>query len=211
MILKSVLIQVNSKNEEAALEKSQNRKIDLCALIKKLEPMMERERFLHSLGAYHTMLLLAERFGLDSQTAAVAGLLHDCARIAAQEDSERILDGGAVPISAEDMPFPKIWHARLGAAMARSVFGIVDESIAEAIRIHPTGAPDMSPLAIALFIADYIEPTRSFENVADFRKLAFADPQNAFRAILKNKTEHIRKKRKTLHPDALRAMEFYLT
>lgn len=210
MILKSCLIQTCINKGEAKLEEAPPQKIDICALITKLESMVERERLLHSLGTCHTMLLLAERFGISRETAALAGLLHDCARSASQEERERILDEGDAPISAEDMAFPKIWHARLGATLARSEFGIADANIVEAIRIHPTGGADMSPLAIALFVADYIEPTRSFENVADFRKLAFADPPNAFRAILKNKMEHIRKKGKPLHPDTLRAMEHYL-
>jgi predicted HD superfamily hydrolase involved in NAD metabolism len=185
---------------------------DISAVVRILEVMVDNERLLHSLGTYHTMLLLARHYGEDLRIAGLTGLLHDCARSAPEEGELSILDVGETPLSAEDMAFPKIWHARLGAVLLKTVFGIENEEIAEAIRVHPTGAPAMSRLARLLYIADYIEPTRSFEDssLGALRVLAFSDMEVSFRTILKHKLGELQRREKSLHPDTLRAHAFYI-
>lgn len=185
---------------------------DISAVVRRLEVMVDNERFLHSLGTYHTMLLLARHYGEDLRIAGLTGLLHDCARIAPGEGEQSSLAVVETPLSVEDMAFPKIWHARLGAMLLKTVFGIENEEMAEAIRVHPTGAPDMSRLARLLYIADYIEPTRSFEDspLRALRVLAFSDMEVAFRTILKHKLSELQGKGNPFHPDTLRAFAFYI-
>jgi predicted HD superfamily hydrolase involved in NAD metabolism len=152
------------------------------------------------------MLLLSKAFGEDMYRAAVAGLVHDCARGLSQDQISEVLKENGIPIPLEDKAFPKIWHARLGAFMLKSKFNIEDREIAEAIRIHPTGAPVMTRLAKLLFIADYIEPTRDFTGVEHLRELAFSDFENTFRIILESKIDHVKQKGKQVHSDAIRAL-----
>jgi len=182
----------------------------LASMIRRLEGLLEHDRLLHSLGTFHTMLLLADGKGKERCRAAVTGLVHDLARGFSKPEIKRRLEAAGVAIAEEDLEFPKIWHARLGAMMLQTVFGIDDPEMTRAVRIHPTGAAEMSDLARRLFVADYIEPTRNFEGVEDLRKLAFRDKDAAFKAVLKRKTDHVRRKGKPLHNDSIEALKNYL-
>ena len=179
-------------------------------IIKQLEKLVDRERFLHSLGTYHTMLILCQEYREDPYEGAVVGLIHDSGRCLEYSRIREMLEEYHNPLSEEDLAFPKLWHARLGAVMLERTFGIKNREMAEAIRVHPTGSPGMSRMGQILYIADYIEPTRDFEGVDRFRNLAFSDRDKAFRAILKSKIAHVRSREQSLHSDSLKALNFYL-
>jgi len=155
------------------------------------------------------MIILAGRYGHDPGEAAITGLLHDCAKGIPPPRIQEIMEEQGYCLEQEVLAYPKLWHARWGAIMAGTMFGIKSKKISEAIRVHPTGAPNMSDLGKLLFIADYIEPTRRFKGVNRFRELAFKDKEEAFKAILEKKIEHVIKKGKPLHQDSLSARKFY--
>jgi len=165
-----------------------------------------RERFLHSLGAMHFATALAHRHGEEPVRAATAGLLHDCGRFASIEQIEAEARRRAVVLPPEDRPYAKVWHALLSADVAASDFGVTDESVLRAIRLHPTGEAEMSRLDRIIFLADYIEPTRHFDGLMELRRLAERDLDNAFRHALECKLRHIRDQGRPLHPRSLRAL-----
>ncbi len=47
---------------------------------RKLQGRLKASRFAHSIGVADTAVKLAKRFGVDTEKAYIAGLLHDCAR-----------------------------------------------------------------------------------------------------------------------------------
>ena len=53
----------------------------------------------------------------------------------------------------------------MGAYFAEHKYGITDPEILEAIRLHSTGAPDMTELDMVVYLADLIEPGRDFDGV----------------------------------------------
>ena len=52
--------------------------------------------------------------------------------------------------------------------IARHIFGVSD-AVYDAIRYHTTGRPDMTMLEKIIYIADYIEPNRTFDGVEAVR------------------------------------------
>ena len=66
----------------------------------------------------------------------------------------------------------KLLHARTGAEIARDVFG-VNDNVYQAIRWHTTGKADMTLLEKIIYMADYIEPTRSFTDLTELRALTY--------------------------------------
>ena len=58
--------------------------------------------------------------------------------------------------------------------MAKYVFGECDE-VCRAIYWHTTGKPDMALMEKIVYIADYMEPNRSFPGVEELRKAVFQD------------------------------------
>ena len=55
---------------------------------------------------------------------------------------------------------PFLLHAKLGAYLAETIYEVKDPEILHAIKVHTTGAADMSVLDKIIYIADFIEPGR---------------------------------------------------
>jgi predicted HD superfamily hydrolase involved in NAD metabolism len=161
------------------------------------------ERVLHVLGTAHTAVALARRWEIDADAALLAALLHDMAKEDKPSALRRIMESAPEWSETDDEHYPAIWHAVAGAILAVRDYG-VSESVARAILYHPTGAPDMDPLARVVFLADYIEPTRNWDGVENLRQLAMKDLEQAVRVAVVQKTDHVQSKSKPLHPRSLR-------
>ncbi len=152
------------------------------ALLRKL---LTPARFRHSLHTAELALRLAPAAGVPQQKAALAALLHDCARDLSPEALRRRCLKRA-PRAAQ--PFlllkeaPVLAHAWAGAALAAEEFGVKDPEILEAIALHATGAPGMGPLARLIYVSDLANRGRAFREAELVRKLAFKDFEAAFRA-----------------------------
>ena len=138
----------------------------------KLRGMMNPHRFEHTLGVRREAVRLAARYRLPVQRAARAGLLHDCAkgmplpvmrRIAVENRlaQEEMLSSGA------------LLHGPVGAYLAQTQFGVRDEAILDAIRNHTIGRPGMTPLELAIFVADATEEGREdYAGLNEIRQLS---------------------------------------
>ena len=101
----------------------------------------------------------------------------------------------------------QLLHAKTGAAVAKAVFGM-PEDICRAICRHTTGKPRMSLLEKIIYLADYIEPTRSFPGVDTLRELAYSDLDMALMRGLEMSVEDIRARGDEPYVDTLDALEY---
>lgn len=69
---------------------------------------------------------------------------------------------------------PQLLHAKTGAAAAQSIFGESD-AVVSAIKYHTTGKPDMTALEKIIYLADMIEPNRTYPGVDAIREAAARD------------------------------------
>jgi nicotinate-nucleotide adenylyltransferase len=77
-----------------------------------------------------------------------------------------------------------LWHSFSAAALAKDYYGVKNPDIIKAVENHTIGRADMSILEKILFIADYIEPNRPYENSKEVFKIAFDNLDLAiFKAI----------------------------
>ncbi len=136
--------------------------------------LLKRKRVNHVLGCAEMAVKLARRWGADERTALRAGLLHDVTKAMDGEDQLRLVEKYDIIISDFERSYPKVLHAKTGAAVAKQLFGESDE-VAEAIRWHTTGKANMTLMEKIIYLADYIEPTRSFDGVEQLREMAMVD------------------------------------
>ncbi|MFH0792453.1 MAG: bis(5'-nucleosyl)-tetraphosphatase (symmetrical) YqeK [bacterium] len=175
--------------------------------IDNVRSMMGDKRFHHVLGVMQFAVSLALREGLDAEKAATAALLHDCAKGLKARVIEKEMASCGETIPEEDRLFPGTWHALLGAIRAQRQFGVDDPEILDAIRFHPTSTGDPSPLTKLLFVADVLEPTRSYERAGSLRHLARHSLDEAYREAVLSKTGFLKNEEgKSLHPRAVRAL-----
>lgn len=180
-------------------------------LKKKIKKVLDRDRYQHTLGVAYTAACLAMRYGADLDDAFIAGLLHDCAKCIPADDKYRLCDENGIELSAFEKENPALIHAKLGAFLAESKYGIKNKDILDSIRTHTTGEPGMSLLQKIIFTADFIEPRRDqAKNLYEIRKLAFTDLNKAIEKILYDTLNYLGKKKDApIDPSTRLTYEYY--
>lgn len=179
--------------------------MDRERIIKRLRGMISEKRLLHSLGVSETAHSLALRFGVDPERAALAGLIHDCARDLGDAELLSKANDAGIPVSYEEKVCPLLLHGPVGAAISRDRFGIEDEQVLRAVAIHTTGATDMGLLDKIVYIADKIEPGRSYQAVSPLRSAAEQGLDEGVAACLAHFMVYLVSKGLVVHPDMVKA------
>lgn len=162
---------------------------------------MTPERLAHVLGVEGLILHIAQREGLDLRAAGLAALLHDVAKPEAREEQRRLmLANRRYSPSAEDLDHPEMWHGLAAATVAEAEYGVDDEEILEAVSWHTTGRTDLRRLGLALYVADYLEPTRNYAGVsADRARLLQLPLIEAAATVAANKVARVKEKNRKPH------------
>ena len=157
------------------------------------------KRLLHTLNVGYLSAELAVRFGADPDKALIAGALHDCAK-ELDIDSQREM---AADYCGDLFTDKKLLHSPAGAVFARDGFGEKDREILDAICYHTTGRGSMSALEKIVYLADKIEPARTYMDLEPIRKAAQTDLDEAVRmTALAIKGKFDRQERPT-HPSTV--------
>ncbi|EMF0439196.1 bis(5'-nucleosyl)-tetraphosphatase (symmetrical) YqeK [Enterococcus hirae] len=171
-------------------------------LMQKVQMRMSERRFKHVLGVEETAIALAGKYGCSLEKASIAALTHDYAK--ERPDDEFIL------VIKRDGYDPAllhygnaIWHGLVGASLVERELGITDEEILHAIRVHTTGAAEMSLLDKIIYVADYIEPGRSFPGVQDAREIALLDLDEAVAFETKHTLAHLIEQEQQIYPKTI--------
>mgnify|MGYP002625697275 CR=1 FL=1 len=141
-------------------------KVSNDKIINWLKDNLSPERYMHSLGTAECAKNLAKKFGLNSEKAYVAGLLHDCAKCFSNEKLLEIIRQ-YLDINPIEMMNYKTLHAPVSAYYAKTEFGVSDSDILSAIRWHTLGKLDMSDFEKIVFLADKIEPNTRDKSYCD--------------------------------------------
>ena len=161
---------------------------------------LSAKRYGHTVRVAMTAEDLARLHGLDPARARLAALLHDAAReLSAGEFLGLAADLG-VPIGEPERESPKLLHGPVAAELARRELSIKDDEVLDAVREHTTGRPGMGPLALALFVADKIEPARDYPSVGKLRRLAGEDLRAAAAESLRRTIVHNEERGRPTHP-----------
>ncbi|MCR5830662.1 MAG: bis(5'-nucleosyl)-tetraphosphatase (symmetrical) YqeK [Lachnospiraceae bacterium] len=175
-----------------------------------LKDDISRKRYIHSLGVSDTAACLAMRYGFDIRIAALAGLLHDCAK--GLDDKEMLATArkGGLEISEIELANPELLHSKAGSVLAKEKYGIEDEDILGSICWHTTGRPGMSMLEKIIFLADYIEPNRAnIPWINDIRQKAFTDIDEAVALACKNSIDYLQRSSRTVDRITIDTYEYY--
>lgn len=177
---------------------------------KEIKKAQDKQRYQHTLGVMYTAGCLAMRYGADMYQSMLAGLLHDCAKCIPEMEQLKICEMNAILIREIERENPFLLHAKLGAFLSKTKYGIEDEGILHAIEVHTTGEPGMNLLDKILFVADYIEPHRNkAPDLEIIRKLAFEDIDEGVYRILHDTLHFLNKKRGAIDSKTQETFQYY--
>lgn len=165
-----------------------------------LRHRLSARRFEHSIGVSDTAAQLAERHGVDVDKAKLAGILHDCARDMPRNTLLHTAQAFGIVIGSIERRELALLHAPIGARLAQTVYGVTDPDIIAAIADHTVGGPRMSLLSTVIYLADYVEPNRSFPGVDKLRSLAQSDLSAAMLEAFDHSIQYIISRGGIIHP-----------
>lgn len=166
------------------------------------------KRRVHTYAVRDLAVKLALHYGEDPEKAETAALFHDLFRGVPAQALNYYVKELSLPDRYLDNP--NLAHGKIAAVIMKRDYGITDEDVLNAVRYHTTGRAGMSGLEMILYLADAIEPNRSYPGVEALRGLAFDGLEGAVCAALAHSLSYIKERGLYLDPDtelALRDLE----
>ena len=170
-----------------------------------IEENLSESRFIHVMGVKKTAEQLAQIYGVDMSKARLAAIIHDCAKNMGNAELIATVKNMGYKIDSISKKNPQLLHGLAGAILAETKMNIKDGEVIDAVRYHTTGRKNMSNLEKIIYIADYIEPSRTFLGVERYRKIAYENLNVALQMILENSIKYILDRGELLHLDTIHA------
>ena len=152
----------------------------LNRLREKLAGCMSPKRYRHTV-AVEAMAEQLGRLYLPDEILPLraAALLHDITKEYSLEEQLKICEEFGIMVSAYDKCSPKTFHAKTAAALIPSRYpDFAEESVLSAVRWHTTGRAHMTRMEELIYLADYIDESRTFPDCVLLRHLFWsAEPE----------------------------------
>jgi len=176
-----------------------------------LENNVTAKRYKHILGVAKTAKKYAKKLKLDYFKAELSGLLHDCAKELTNPELLRIAKRKKIKLDKIDLQNPHILHARVGEMIAKEKFKIKDKDVLAGIRCHTLAEPDMTKLAMVVYLADSTEPSRNKEKSTAIRKtLKDKGLEKALLHAIDEKLIDVIEKERLVHPYTINARNWLI-
>lgn len=172
---------------------------------------LDEKRYYHSLCVADEAKRLAEKIGVDTGKAYLAGLLHDITKNAQKEEHLQIFARFGIILNDIEKNAAKLWHAISGTAYIEHILGVCDPEILDAVRYHTTAKADMSPLGLVLYLADFTSRDRDYPDVEVMRELVDLSFSKALVYALQYTIKDLVDQKRAIHFDTLAAFNFAVT
>ncbi len=179
----------------------------IAEIDKYLKNTLSAKRYRHCVSTAETAEKLCVTFGYDNRKGYLAGLLHDIARELDKKEmlDKSLLDGSGMSLAEKDDTV--LLHGRAGAYLSCELFGIKDNEILQAIKLHTTGGAGMGAIAKIVFVADYIEPNRKHITSAYLKSLEDISLDNMVTIVLHSVLDYLEKEKKIISEKTLELLE----
>ncbi len=149
----------------------------LADLREKIKPYLKSKRYNHTLAVEEEVACLGRIFlPNDVNRLRVAALLHDITKKLDLSEHLQICKAFDIIIGDNPEKEEKLFHSKTAPAIIEEQFeGYYDKEILSAVRWHTTGRSDMSVFESLVYLADYIEKTRTFEDCVVLRNYFYAE------------------------------------
>lgn len=137
----------------------------MTALYDLVQNVQDEKRFKHTLGVVEMAKTLAVYYNLDERKCETAALLHDITKQFKQEEQLKLLAGEKDQFI---LSHPPLWHSFSGAKYIVENLSILDADIINSIKYHTIGIKTTNPYVMAVYISDYLEPTRKFSDELNY-------------------------------------------
>ncbi|MCO6528007.1 MAG: bis(5'-nucleosyl)-tetraphosphatase (symmetrical) YqeK [Lactobacillus sp.] len=179
-------------------------------IITKEKNNMDQSRFNHCVRVSETARKLAKLNHYDENKAALTGFIHDYAKQVPADEFRKVIKEQQMDHDLLNWG-PAIWHGMVGAYFVQRDLKIIDMEILNAIKRHTTADVEMTLLDKIVFMADYIEPGRTFAGVEEAQEVTCNNLDSGVAYQLAHTLEFLIKKRDKIYPRTLDAYNVWST
>ena len=172
------------------MEINENMLESLCA---SLEDVMSPKRYRHTVEVENMVARLAELYAPEKkQMLRAAALLHDITKEYSTEQHREVCERSGIEVTVLMESAPKTFHAITAAALIPTLYPeFAEEEIISCVRWHTTARADITVPEALVYLADYIDMSRTFEDCVALRHYFWdAEPE---KMSAQERAEHLRK------------------
>jgi nicotinate-nucleotide adenylyltransferase len=143
----------------------------LIALYESVREQMSEYRFVHTAEVEKMAVRLGKLYAPDKlDVLRAAALLHDITKEYTIDAHAELIERGGESLSALDRLSYKTLHARSAVELIKEKYSeFADLDVLDAVRYHTTGRADMSVCEMIIYLADYIDDSRKFDDCVKLR------------------------------------------
>lgn len=172
----------------------------------RLAGSLSMSRYRHTMLTVREAVALANRYEVDADSARLAAILHDCMKLPDKELFKYCLEMG-IELSEEEKQCSYLIHSRLGAIAANRDYGVKDEAVLHAISVHTLGALNMNKLDKIIYLADKLEPSRTYPGIEALRQTAYVDLDAGVLAVMRHTIDFVENKGGAVNRTTLEAID----
>lgn len=172
-------------------------------ILEYLSEKLSAKRFQHVLSVQEMAVDLARIHKADVWHASLAALLHDSAKWMSTEALYTEVERYGIRLDPVEKLNPSLLHSLVGAELAIEKFEVTEFEVLEAIRNHTTGRPSMGVISQVLYVADFAEPMRTYDEAHIVRKFAYTELERAVHHVARAGIERLLQKGVMIHPNTL--------
>ena len=164
-----------------------------CADKKRITEYIDRnmteKRQIHTYAVVEEAKKLSQRYGEDMEKAELAALFHDFFRGV----PEKALNGYVRQLDMDPVYLDNanLAHSKIAAFIMERDYHVQDRDIINAVSFHTTGRANMSKLEKIIYLADSIEPNRSYPGIEEIRELAYQNLDKACLMSLEHSIDYV--------------------
>ena len=144
----------------------------LASLRERIKDHIGGKRLTHTYGVEREIAKLSKLYDPDEEyDLRAAALLHDITKPLSLPEQIRLCEEYDIRYEKSETLTPKTFHAKTAAEMIKREFPeFYNDTVYSAVRYHTTGKADMNIPEKLLYLADYIEDTRTFDDCVKLRE-----------------------------------------
>ena len=174
---------------------------------------MSEYRYLHTLSVARECERLAEIFGIDGKLLITSAYLHDITKEMTVDEQTELCRSMGERLDEYAILSPKTLHSYSAPALIKRDYPeFADPEVLSTVRCHTTGKENMTLPEKLLYLADYIEPTRKFEECKKLREFFYSDLSDPHKRLdstiflsLKYTLYDLLAKGEFIHPETVKA------
>ncbi len=144
----------------------------LSGLREKIMGILSPKRFRHTLAVEDMIVRLCNLYCPEyTLQMRAAALLHDLTKELSLQEQILLCQGYGLTVEDGDVLAPKTFHARTASAKIQVEYPeFATDTVVSAVRWHTTGHAGMTLTEKLLYLADYIDESRTFRNCVILRR-----------------------------------------